>query len=107
MPGQGSRRVAEVTWLSAHPRGTVIECWVVPGASRTEVKGIHGNALRIRVTSPPEGGAANREACRLIADGCGTRAELIAGGASRRKRILVFDRVPAEVAAALMPDYRI
>mgnify|MGYP002620259067 CR=1 FL=1 len=39
---------------------------VVPGASRTEVAGWMGDALRVRVAAPPEKGKANREAERLL-----------------------------------------
>ncbi len=36
------------------PAGSTIPVLVVPGASRREVAGIHGDRLRIRVIAPPE-----------------------------------------------------
>ncbi|HSJ35357.1 MAG TPA: DUF167 domain-containing protein [Acidimicrobiia bacterium] len=81
-----------------------MECWIVPGASRTEIKGIHGERLRIRVAAPPEGGRANREVLDLIGARCGSRAELLSGSTSRHKRILVRVANRSALARALLPD---
>ena len=64
-------------------------CWVVPGASRTEIKGLHGDALRVRVSAPPEGGKANRELCRFLAKVLESDVELVSGATTRRKQVLV------------------
>jgi uncharacterized protein (TIGR00251 family) len=80
------------------PEGCVIAVWAVPGASRSEVAGLHGDALRVRVTAPPENGAANREIVRLLAGALGVRpAALVveAGATSRRKRVRVRGLEPA------------
>lgn len=45
---------------------TKLNIKVVPGASRTEIAGWMGDALRVRVAAPPEKGKANREAERLL-----------------------------------------
>lgn len=80
----------------------IVTCWVVAGASRSELKGRHGETLRIRVAAPAEAGRANREACRLLERALGGQAEILSGGASREKRILVrgVDRPGAEAALA-------
>lgn len=88
-PRKPRRREPPAEYLSDHPDGVVVTCWVVPGASRTEVKGIHGDALRIRVSTPPEGGKANRDLCRFLEKRLGARVDLIAGTTSRRKQALV------------------
>lgn len=80
--------------------------WVVPGASRDEVVGIYGGALRLRVSVPAEGGKANRAAAALAAHTLGgRRGEVVAGHSARRKLVLVRGVGPAEaalrVAAAL------
>jgi uncharacterized protein (TIGR00251 family) len=67
----------------------VVECWVVPGASRSEIKGRHGGALRVRVAAPPEGGRANAEVCRLLGETFGGKARVESGSTSRSKRVVV------------------
>ena len=76
--------------VRAHPDGVLVEAWVVPGAARTEIVGLHDGALRVRVSAPAEGGKANRAASRVVASALGgRRAEVIAGVGSRRKQLLV------------------
>lgn len=77
-------------FISPHPDGILVEVWVVPGASRDSVGGLHGGVLRVRTTAPAEGGRANRAVARLVADALGSRrAEVIGGHGSRRKSVLV------------------
>ena len=84
--------------------GCVIAVWAVPGASRSEVAGMHGDALRVRVAAPPENGAANREIERVLAEALGLRPRDVlieAGTASRRKRVRVRGLEPAAAARRL------
>ncbi len=84
--------------LRSAPTGTVLPVLAVPGASRTEIVGPHGNALRVRVAAAPEKGRANEALERLLGDFFGTKATVIAGARSRRKRFLLEGM--AEQAAA-------
>jgi len=89
-------------FLSTHPEGVVIEVWVVPGASRDSLGGIHDGALRVRTVAPAEGGRANRAVGRLVAERLGVRrAAVVAGARSRRKRVLVAGVDLAAVHRAL------
>jgi len=87
--------------LSAHPEGTEVLVWVVPGASRTEITGLHDGALRIRVAAPPEGGKANKAVVATLAFATGASARLLAGAAARRKRVLIEGLSERQVRAAL------
>ena len=88
--------------LRAHPEGVVIEVWVVPGAARSEIVGLHDGALRVRVAAPAEGGKANRAAARLVARAVGGRdGEVVAGAGARRKQVLVAGVSPARAAGCL------
>ena len=70
----------------------VLRLHVQPGAGRTAVSGIHGDALKVRVAAPPEKGRAN-DACRelvaSLADVKLAAVELSSGETSRSKRFTV------------------
>ena len=88
--------------ITAHPDGSLIDVWVVPGASRSEIVGLHGDAVRVRVSAPPEGGKANEAVAGVIGRAVGTSdVEVIKGHGARKKRVLVRGLAPAAVAAAL------
>jgi uncharacterized protein (TIGR00251 family) len=78
--------------------GTIVEVWAVPGASKTEIAGLHGGALRIRVAAPPERGKANRALEKVLSAISGTDVELIRGPVSRRKSFFVKDVGPSALA---------
>jgi uncharacterized protein (TIGR00251 family) len=72
--------------------GRLLHVRVRPGASRNEVVGWEGEALRVRVTSRPEGGRANRAVMALLAtalDVPPSSVELVRGGSARDKLFLV------------------
>lgn len=70
--------------------GITFEVYVQPRSSVNAVIGCHDRALKIKLTAPPVGGAANKQCIQLLAKKLGLpkSALTITGGlASRRKRI--------------------
>ena len=95
---------ADDAWVRAASDGCVVRLWVGPGASRAGVVGIHAGALRIRVTAPPAGGAANREVLDILAALLGVRRTdlgLESGTSGRRKEVRVRGLGVADVRARL------
>jgi uncharacterized protein len=90
-----------VPWTSPHPAGTVLSIWVVPGASRTEVAGTHGQLLRIRVAVPAEKGKANQAVSRLLEARLECSVRLLSGSGSRGKRFLAEGVDPGDAARLL------
>lgn len=85
------------------PDGVLVDVWVVPGSSRPGVGGLHGGAVRVRVTAPPEGGKANRAVGRVLAKATGARsAVLVRGATARRKTYLLVGITIDEVTSALL-----
>ncbi|APV50862.1 YggU family protein [Betaproteobacteria bacterium GR16-43] len=65
---------------------------VQPGAKRTEVSGLHGDALKIRLAAPPVEGKANAALLAYIALRFGVSVRnvtLLSGEKSREKRVEV------------------
>jgi len=65
---------------------------VVPGASRDRIAGELGNALKVAVSKPPSGGAANEAVIALLADALGLprgSVSITRGHSNPRKEILV------------------
>ncbi len=87
--------------LDDHPDGVVVAVWVVAGAVTSEVVGIHGDALRVRVAAPAERGKANRAVGRLLEELTGGEVELLSGARARRKRYLVRGVSRSALAAGL------
>lgn len=77
------------SWSRSVSGGVEIDVWVVPGASRTRVTGVHDGALRVTVAAPPEKGQANRMLERLLTQSTGGAATVVRGRASRRKTVRI------------------
>ena len=73
-------------------RPVVIAVHVQPRAASTEVVGMHGQALKIRLKAPPVDGAANDELIRFLAarlDVPRRDIEIAGGAAARTKRVRI------------------
>ena len=71
---------------------TFIKVQVVPGASRNEVTGIHGDSIRLKVAAPPVKGRANKELISYLSDLLGIKRddiEITSGQKTRIKTIAV------------------
>ena len=63
---------------------------VVSGASHSEIVGVLGDRLKIRIAAPPEKGKANQALLLLIADWLGTKnIELVSGHGHAEKTVRV------------------
>lgn len=77
---------------------------VVPGSSRNQIVGWLGDALKIKVTAPPENGRANEAVVSLLAERLGLAADAIAvasGHSSPSKVIAIHGLDDAAIKKAL------
>lgn len=77
---------------------------VQPRASRTELAGRYGEAVRIRLAAPPADGAANRELVEFLARELGVpkSAVRIVHGATSRSKLVEVDGTTAARVRALV-----
>ena len=73
---------------------------VVPGSSRDSIDGWLGDALKVRVTAPPERGRANAAVEELVADALDVsrrHARVVTGKTSARKIVEIDGVSESEV----------
>ncbi|MBA2607805.1 MAG: YggU family protein [Actinobacteria bacterium] len=82
----------------------VVRLHVQPGAGKTAVVGRHGDAIKVRVAAPPEGGRANDAVVALVAQTFDVKlasVSLVSGQTSRAKRVQIDGVAEAEVERLL------
>ena len=96
-----------MSWVRDIDGAAVLTIKVVPRASRSEVAGTLGDALRVRLQAPPVEGKANRALVVFLAKALQVHARevtLVAGDLSRHKRVAVAGVTAAQVRARLAPQ---
>lgn len=71
-----------------------------PRASRTELAGRHGDALKVRIAAPPVDGAANEALVRFLADrlDVSRSAVRLEAGTTGRTKVLAVAGIGVEAA---------
>ncbi|MGD0283308.1 MAG: DUF167 domain-containing protein [Dissulfurispiraceae bacterium] len=73
--------------------GIIIEVKVAPRSSKTGITGVMDNILKVKVTAPPVGGAANEQLISLLAEEYGVKKSdiiILRGETSRRKTVKIL-----------------
>jgi hypothetical protein len=84
--------------------GVEVDVLVVPNASRSGVIGVHGDRVKIRVTSPPEKNKANAAVVDLMKHVTGARrVEITRGRTGRHKTVVVNGVCLESVISSLSP----
>lgn len=96
-------------WLREEDGGVILCLHIQPGAKKTEIVGLHGDALKVRLAAPPVDGKANAALVEFIAAKVGagrTAVQLVSGQTSRAKRVKIAGKSAAAVVAALLVQAR-
>lgn len=91
-------------WLREGDGRTTLTLHIQPGAKKTEVAGLYGDALKIRLAAPPVDGKANAALIEFVAERLGlakSAVSLKSGQTSRRKVLTVID-APADTEKRLL-----
>jgi hypothetical protein len=75
---------------------------VVPNSSRTQLAGLLGDALKIKVAQPPEDGKANRAVEELLAEilGIPKNSVTVIAGQTRPQKTIRLQQITADAALA-------
>jgi uncharacterized protein (TIGR00251 family) len=78
--------------IKATANGLTFSVYVQPRSSKAVIVGCHDNALKIKLTAPPVGGAANKQCIQILAKALDLPKSAIAitgGQTSRLKQIRI------------------
>lgn len=81
-----------MSWLRVDAAGVTLTVHIQPGAKKTEVVGLHGEALKIRLHALPVEGKANAHLLAFLAKRLAVpkaAVTLVSGESSRAKRVSV------------------
>jgi len=84
--------------------GVTLDVRVIPRARKSQVDGIRGQAVLVRLKAPPVDGAANAELIEVIASRlhvAKSQVSIVSGEHSRRKRLKVVGLDAATADARL------
>lgn len=84
-------------WLRESGGRTTLTLHIQPGAKKSEVAGVHGDALKIRLAAPPVDGKANAALIDFLAARLGlskSQLSLKSGQTSRRKVLELAVQLP-------------
>jgi len=93
-------------WLRQGERQTTLTLHIQPGAKKTEIAGVHGDALKIRLAAPPVDGKANAALIAFVADrlGLAKSAVTVKSGHSSRRKVVEVTAAPADTVTRLLPS---
>lgn len=95
-----------MTWLRASGNGVLLTLHIQPGAKKTEVVGLHGDAIKLRLAAPPVEGKANEALIDFLSRTLGlpkAHITLISGQTSRSKRIAIAGGDAKVIEQKLLP----
>jgi uncharacterized protein (TIGR00251 family) len=83
----------------------IIKLYVKPNSVNTCVDGLYGNRVRVRISSPPERGKANKELIKFISTKLNISKKsikIVSGKKSKFKDIAIEDTSPQDLSLKLL-----
>lgn len=90
-------------WLRQSGDRLTLTLHIQPGAKKTEIAGLHGDALKIRLAAPPVDGKANAALLAFVAEvlDLPKQAVSLKSGQTSRRKVVEAIGAPADVARRL------
>jgi uncharacterized protein len=85
--------------------GVILQVHVVPRSAKSEIAGVQGDALKLRITAPPVEGQANAECVRFLSDILGIKKKQvrILSGHKSKKKTVAIEGIRKKDIEALIP----
>ena len=83
---------SQMLLISEHPEGIIFKIFVQPRSSKNMIVGLHGDALKLKLTAAPVDNAANKMCIKFLAKHLSvsnSQIEIISGHTSRTKQLLL------------------
>jgi len=93
--------------LSKTDQGIILPVHVVVKARKTEIAGLFGESLKLKVASPPIDGKANKEIIKFLSSLLGIskkQIEILSGEKSKDKKLLLTGIKARTVYDVLIPE---
>ena len=81
--------------IQENAAGIAFRVFVQPRSSKNSVVGLHGDALKVKLTAPPVDGAANKMCVKFLAKCFGlskSSVEILSGHTGRTKQVLLHGK---------------
>jgi len=92
------------SWVKDESGHVELRVYCQSRASKTEIVGLHGDALKVRLAAPPVEGQANAELCKFLARYFGVvrqDIQILSGTGSRQKRIVITGKTAQDILDCL------
>lgn len=82
-----------MNYITETADGVILKLHIQPKASKSEVVGLHGDRLKVRLKAPPVDGKANEELVRFLSELLGvpkSNIEILSGLTGRQKTVKII-----------------
>jgi uncharacterized protein (TIGR00251 family) len=97
-------KMSDMEWIRETAKGVLLPVRAVPRASKNEIQGIHGDALKIRLQAPPVDGKANEALIRFLGETLDiprSQISVASGETGRNKAVLITGISKTEIMKKL------
>ena len=87
-------------WIKEGAGQVELRLYCQPRASKTEISGLHGEMLKIRLAAPPVEGQPNMQLCKFLARYFGVPRQdiqILSGAGARQKRVVIKGKTAQEI----------
>lgn len=93
-----------MSWYKQQGNTLILNAHIAPNSSRTEIVGLHGDSLKIKIKAPAQDGKANEELVRFLSEKLNVpkrNIEIVKGHTQKKKFVEIVSCDLKKLAALL------